>query len=102
LAVVLAFVLTGPVRPAAAQVGNLTLNKYKAESGMGAAFFPHWAHRLRFTCNVCHDAIFQMEAGHSDMLMDELRAGRFCGRCHNGRIAWDTGVQNCSRCHRLE
>jgi c(7)-type cytochrome triheme protein len=90
------------VLPAEAQVGDLTLDKRSSDSAMGAVYFPHWVHRMRFTCNVCHDALFPMAAGQSDMTMDAMRAGESCGRCHNGRIAFDTGPRNCSRCHRLE
>ena len=63
------------------------------------AVFPHWVHRINFKCYVCHDAIFQMKAGADQITMDAIREGKFCGACHNGKIAFPVGFYTCNRCH---
>jgi len=63
--------------------------------------FPHWFHRIRYRCNVCHEAIFKLKAGSNDVNMEKITDKReMCGKCHNGLIAWD--VVECDRCHSLE
>jgi len=64
------------------------------------AQFPHWAHRIRFKCYVCHDAIFQMKAGTNPVSMDAIFEGKFCGACHDGKTAFAVGFETCQRCHR--
>ena len=87
--------------PGAAVDGDITLHRAAgADQGTPPAVFPHWAHRIRFKCYVCHDAIFQMKAGSNPVTMDDIRAGKFCGVCHNGKIAFAVGFETCARCHR--
>lgn len=62
------------------------------------AVFPHWVHRLRFTCNGCHPALFPMDHSQTTT-MDDIREGRSCGACHNGRVAFGVGSTMCNRCH---
>lgn len=64
------------------------------------ATFPHWAHRIRFKCYVCHDAIFQMKGGANPVTMDAIREGKFCGTCHDGNAAFSVSFETCGRCHR--
>jgi c(7)-type cytochrome triheme protein len=64
------------------------------------AIFPHWVHRMRFKCHVCHEAIFPMTAGAAPVTMDAIREGKFCGTCHDGTIAFPVGFDTCDRCHR--
>jgi c(7)-type cytochrome triheme protein len=64
----------------------------------GDVVYPHWFHRIRFQCSVCHvDIGFKTKAGASGITMDQISQGRFCGACHNGEIAWS--VENCDFCH---
>jgi c(7)-type cytochrome triheme protein len=63
------------------------------------AVFPHWAHRINFKCYVCHDSIFQMKAGANPITMENIQQGKFCGACHNGKIAFPAGFDTCDRCH---
>lgn len=68
------------------------------------ARFPHWFHRIRVRCAVCHPAIFQMKAGANAVTMDAIRAGNFCGRCHpsypdDKTLAWPASFEACGRCH---
>jgi c(7)-type cytochrome triheme protein len=64
-----------------------------------SAVFPHWFHRMRFRCFVCHPQIFPMRVTSEGITMDEIRAGRFCGTCHNDKIAWRPSYDTCPRCH---
>lgn len=64
------------------------------------AVFPHLPHRVQFRCYVCHDQIFQMKTGAEKMSMDEIVDGKFCGDCHNARLAFSASdPANCGNCH---
>ena len=80
-----------------AEYGDITLNREASKAGMPPVVFPHWFHRIRFKCKVCHPAIFKMRAGANDINMIKIIRGEFCGKCHNGRIAWPPLF--CDRCH---
>lgn len=64
------------------------------------AVFPHWFHRIRFRCYVCHPDVFVMKRGANSITMDDIRAGKFCGQCHNGGVAWGLSFEVCALCHR--
>ena len=68
--------------------------------GLPPAVFPHWVHRVRFTCKTCHMDLFEPEAGANEITMADISAGRSCGTCHNGRVAFDAGFGSCQRCHQ--
>jgi len=81
-----------------AEYGDVVLNRYSEKAGVRPVIFPHWFHRIRFRCKVCHFELgFEMRAGANDVRMVDLTRGRFCGMCHNGEIAW--GLENCNLCH---
>lgn len=83
---------------ARAEYGDIVINNYADAAGVSPVIFPHWLHRMRFTCNVCHaDLGFKLKAGSSGINMAKIMDGQFCGACHNGSIAWN--VENCSMCH---
>ena len=74
------------------------LNKRSEKEGVRPVVFPHWFHRIRFRCIVCHDELgFRMRAGANDVLMKDIIDGKFCGMCHNNQIAW--GPDRCDLCH---
>ena len=80
------------------EYGDVVINNYSDGAGMRPAVFPHWFHRIRFRCKVCHaDLGFQFKAGGNDITMLKIIDGEFCGACHNGDIAWS--VENCDLCH---
>jgi len=85
--------------PAAqAEYGDVVINNYSDAAGMRPVVFPHWFHRLRFRCNVCHgDLGFKFKAGGNEINMVKIIDGQFCGACHNGGVAWP--VENCDLCH---
>ena len=83
---------------AKAEYGDVVINNYSDKAGMRPAVFPHWFHRIRFTCKVCHaDLGFKFKAGGNEITMAKIIDGQFCGACHNGEIAWS--VENCNMCH---
>ena len=83
---------------AQAEYGDVVINNYSDKAGMRPAVFPHWFHRMRFRCKVCHaDLGFKFKAGGNDINMVKIIDGQFCGACHNGDIAWS--VENCNLCH---
>ncbi len=88
-----------PYRGAAwAEFGDVVINNYSDDAGMRPVVFPHWFHRVRFRCKVCHaDLGFAFKAGGNDINMLKIFDGDYCGACHNGQIAW--GVENCVLCH---
>lgn len=81
-----------------AEYGDVVINNYSDDAGMRPVIFPHWFHRIRFRCKVCHaDLGFEFKAGGNDIDMLKIIDGEFCGACHNGDVAWS--VENCSLCH---
>ena len=86
--------------PGHAEYGDVVLNS-KAESmvkaGVNPVVFPHWFHRIRFKCKVCHEDIFILKKGGNDINMSAIMNGEFCGKCHNGLVAWEPLY--CDRCH---
>lgn len=81
-----------------AEYGDVVINNFSDESGMRPVVFPHWFHRIRFRCKVCHaDLGFKFKAGGNDISMLKIIDGEYCGACHNGNIAWS--VENCNLCH---
>ncbi len=96
LALVVGMVIHLPT--AQAEYGDVVINNYSDDAGMRLAIFPHWFHRIRFRCKVCHaDLGFKFQAGGNDITMLKIIDGEFCGACHNGDIAWS--VENCDMCH---
>ncbi|HZO00396.1 MAG TPA: c(7)-type cytochrome triheme domain-containing protein [Burkholderiales bacterium] len=83
---------------ARAEYGDVVINNHSDKAGMRPAVFPHWFHRIRFACKVCHaDLGFAMRAGGNDINMVRIIDGQFCGACHNGEVAWS--IENCNLCH---
>ena len=81
-----------------AEYADVILNKRAEKEGMRPVIFPHWFHRIRFRCKVCHaDLGFKFEAGGNEINMLKIIDGEYCGACHDGDIAWS--VENCDLCH---
>lgn len=96
--VVLAMAAMFAAVPAQSEYGDVVLNRFAEAEGMPPVVFPHWFHRIRFRCKVCHSELgFKMRAGANEVRMTDIIEGRFCGMCHNGQIAW--GAENCNLCH---
>ncbi len=81
-----------------AEYGDVLINNYSDAAGMRPVVFPHWFHRIRFRCKVCHaDLGFKMQAGGNQINMLKIIDGEYCGACHNGEVAWS--IENCDICH---
>ncbi len=83
-----------------AEYGDIVLNREAEDAEMPPVIFPHWFHRIRFKCSVCHEDIFIMRAGANEINMLKSIEGEACGTCHNGRIAFSPLY--CDRCHAGE
>lgn len=66
-----------------------------------AVLFEHKAHSS-FGCDECHDKLFEQAKGTAeekgDFTMKSLYAGKYCGSCHNGEIAFASNTR-CAVCH---
>ena len=87
-----------PVMIAWAEYADVVLNDNSEAEGVAPVIFPHWFHRIRFQCSVCHVELgIKMEAGATGIRMQDLIDGRYCGACHDGGTAWSN--DNCDLCH---
>ncbi len=77
----LAFDFKGVKSPS--NYGNIVLERYAdrfSQIYLKPVVFPHWFHRIRFRCKVCHSDIgFTMEAGADDITMGAIFEGEWCG-----------------------
>ncbi len=81
-----------------AEYADVVLNRLSEKNDMRPVIFPHWFHRIRFRCKVCHQELgFEMRVGANDITMGKIIDGQYCGMCHNGVTAWS--VDNCHLCH---
>jgi c(7)-type cytochrome triheme protein len=97
---VLALLLAVPAGSGKAVEGDIVFQRKGGEQSTPPTLFPHWVHRIRYRCYVCHDAIFQMKAGANPVTMDAVMEGKFCGVCHDGTTAFAVSFDTCNRCHR--
>ena len=98
LAISVALMLLLAHAPAQAEYGDIVLNKLSEKNGAQPVVFSHWFHRIRYQCKVCHSELgFKMVTGTTEVPMSDIAAGKFCGKCHNGIIAWAT--DRCTLCH---
>lgn len=61
--------------------------------------FPHKAHAEWLDCSNCHPDPFEPKAGSTQIKMEDIFRGKFCGKCHD-RVAFITH-RNCYRCHSV-
>ncbi len=88
----------GPIVETQAEYADVVINRQAEKNGMRPVVFPHWFHRIRFRCKVCHAELgFKMRAGSNPITMTDIIEGKFCGACHNNDIAWSP--ENCDLCH---
>lgn len=88
-----------PPLPPRDEYGNIIINRTSTDNGVQPVSFSHWLHRTRYTCRVCHGELdFQMKANATEITERGNRTGKFCGACHNGKIAFRHNG-NCEKCH---
>ncbi len=98
--ILLALATVAITLPAQAEYADVVINKRAGKERMRPVIYPHWFHRIRFTCNVCHNpGGFIMKAGANNITMAEIVDGKFCGMCHNdeNKISWS--LERCDMCH---
>ena len=83
--------------------GNVEMHSKTRKVGMAPVVFAHWSHRARYTCRVCHQQLgFSMRAGDTGITRSQYLAGKYCGACHNGTIAFGVAEgpnPQCKKCH---
>ncbi len=67
--------------------------------GVPAALFSHRGHAA-FGCQACHPAVFPQAS--ASFTHDEMKAGHFCGACHDGNVAFAIAGASCGGCHAPE
>lgn len=80
--------------------GETALEELPIEVNLKGAMpvvFPHAPHTRWLACDNCHTDIFPMEGGATEMTMEALNDGKFCGVCH-GKVAFDI-MTGCPLCH---
>lgn len=98
LCAVMLFAMLSHVREARAEYGDIVMNNSSEASKVEPVVFPHWFHRIRYTCKACHsDLGIKFKAGASQINMVKIMDGQYCGACHDGNIAWST--ESCDLCH---
>ena len=61
------------ITPAKAEYADVIINNYADAAGMRPVVFPHWFHRIRFRCKVCHaDLGFKFKAGGNKITMAKI------------------------------
>ena len=71
------------------------------KSSMGPVAFSGKVHKAAgFSCKDCHNKEMfpKMKQGTVTITMDKIYAGEFCGKCHNGTVAF-AAKKSCKRCH---
>ncbi len=90
------------------EYGNVVMSNYAARVDSDPVVFPHWLHRAKYTCRLCHvDLGFAMTGGETRVSEEDNRNGLYCGACHDGTEAFapeESGtdgetIRNCDRCH---
>lgn len=96
--ILLLFLCAGFVNSVQAEYGDVVLNNTSKAAGMNSVIFPHWVHRMKYSCRACHESLgFKMKVGTSGITMQKIFAGEFCAVCHNGKVAFATA--ECQLCH---
>ena len=87
----------------ASLIGDVVFER-KGDVGAGSttpvAYFPHWVHRIRYQCAVCHPQPYSDVAGQTTITMEQMQGGESCGTCHGSGEAFN--LFECTRCHDSE
>jgi c(7)-type cytochrome triheme protein len=99
-----AAVRQGQIRPRTSIDGSRVPEQHDSEIimrntlSLPAVRFPHDAHNLWMSCEMCHDRIFKPELDANDISMSKILDGEYCGLCH-GAVAFP--LTECNRCHSV-
>lgn len=100
ITLLLTILVLGAVTAAIAVPPGKTLTFDK--SPMGAVTFSGKIHKeAGFKCKSCHNKEMfpKMKKGTVEITMKEIYAGKYCGKCHNGDVAF-AAKKSCKRCHK--
>ena len=69
----------------------------------GDVVFSHAAHvdGMKLACNDCHDKLYTDSKKHKKVSMREMKNGKSCGFCHNGKRAFSV-KSDCAKCHKKQ
>jgi len=98
IAVVAATVVVGAA--VASGAGTPAVIKMKQPRGaeMPPVIFKHWKHQRSYKCYACHPRVFsEWEKAVFDH--DAMDAGKYCGACHDGEVAFVPFDADCEVCH---
>jgi c(7)-type cytochrome triheme protein len=71
----------GVYRGVSAEYADVVLNRLSEANDVRPVIFPHWFHRIRFRCKVCHNELgFEMRAGANEITMGKIIDGQYCLR----------------------
>lgn len=99
-----AAVRQGQIQPRTSVDGSRTPEEHdsnivmKNTLSLPAVLFPHDAHNLWMSCEMCHDKIFKAEIDSNDISMSKILDGEYCGLCH-GAVSFP--LTECDRCHSV-
>ena len=89
-----------PPLPAPNEYGNIIINRTSKDHKIKPVLFPHWSHRIKYACRVCHlELDFSFYLNNTEITEEDNRNGLFCGACHNGKEAFGHTKDNCDKCH---
>lgn len=89
-----------PELPAPERYGNIIIDRASTDAGVKPVTFSHWSHRVTHNCRVCHFELeFDMMVNTTFITEEENKHGRYCGACHNDKIAFGHTEDNCEKCH---
>jgi c(7)-type cytochrome triheme protein len=96
LLTVFALLLAATPVLAAVGGGDITL-KNKG----GNVIFSHDSHveGMALACTDCHDKLYLSKGQHKTVTMKQMRSGKSCGACHNGKKAFSV-KGDCAKCHK--
>lgn len=75
---------------------------------LAPVIFPHAKHGEMFPCKDCHEGqppLFAQRHSETGMKMADMKAGKGCGSCHDGKKLFDKdkkifAATNCMKCHK--
>lgn len=84
------------IPPLPDEVNEKKLEMDATWSGVSPSVFPHRRHTNWLDCSDCHPAVFNIKLKASNVQMEQILNGEFCGQCH-GSVAFP--LTDCQRCH---
>ena len=88
-----------PPLPPPSEYGNILIDRLPGKNEQ-PVIFSHWKHRVKYTCRVCHlELEFEMKVNTTEITEEKNKNGKFCGACHDGKIAFGHTPENCGKCH---